>query len=399
MKIHNSILKLIFVIGFVFLSVASVAAQKIVDADALFVSGNTRDIEFSFDKNIALVKIKRCTVLDLDSGGSSIFDGLPSATIFPSIYTITTTSAMTTTADPKTKLNKIGSYLLNCQIEDPKGNIAWQQKAIGLNQPLVQLNDVTKQKVKDIDDADVWIDGEMKGAFKKKATFSTNIKLQKLIKEGSWVYSPLFFKLNASTAPDADPDSMEFGTRFRYIFDKQPFYWDNEVKIESERDFENTNFIYSTRFTYVNAGYPRKKSEAKLFFRPFIGTEVGKNLRSPLQAAEGDGLARLLLGADARVWIRLDRETGRQINWTTSYIRRWLLTDELGFETDNNDVLQLVRFGKSPRDYIKSKAAYSFNKFFGAFVEYEWGQLPPSYKFVNHKFRLGFFYKFAFGVE
>lgn len=317
-----------------------------------------------------------------------------------------TNAPLETSLPPQASEPKLKSYILNIKIEDADGNADWQSIKLGMSNSSPKKT-VEEIEAKDIDDADVYIDGEARGAFKKKTSFSTNIKLQKLKKRGDWKYTPYgFFKLNASTDVEADPDSMEFGYNFRYIFGS-PYYWDNEVKIESERDFDNTNFIYSSRIIYTPSGKTlgvinqanEKTKNIKIFFRPYIGTELGKNLRSPLNAAEGDGIARLLVGADVRLNIPINKAAGRTIDWRTSYTRRWLLTDELGFEADDNGNLLLNRFGKSPRDYIKSKVSFGFNKFFGAFIEYDWGQVPPSYKLVDHRFRTGLFYKYKFGVK
>ena len=193
---------------------------------------------------------------------------------------------------------------------------------------------------------------------------------------------------------------MEMGLKFRYVLDKLGAYFDNEIKLESERDFGNTNFIYATRLTLLPPARPKNpESKSKVFFAPYIGAEAGKNINSPLKAAEGDGIARVLIGADLRFAFFLKGDNDPDINWTTSFTRRWLLTDELGFEADKDGVLQLVRFGTSPRDYVLSKVSYKLTKFLDVFGAYEWGQLPPSYKFVDHRFQFGFAYKYKFAVK
>jgi hypothetical protein len=271
-----------------------------------------------------------------------------------------------------------------------------------LNDPSTTLNHVEKVEAKSVDASDVYVSGELNGAHGEKTRYSTKIKLQKpfLFDQNrlEWLHRP-FFKLNASTDPDADPDKMEIGWALDYIANFGVFA--NTVKLESERDFDNTNFIYDTRLTLLPRAVPKGADKRmKVFFNPFLGGEFGKNLKSPLKAAEGDGIARLLAGADLRLAFFLKEDSDEpEINWTTSYERRWPLTDELRFKTDDNDDLVLVSFGTSPRDYVSSKVSYQFNKFFETFLEYEWGQVPPSYKLVDHRFRLGFAYKYKFGVK
>jgi hypothetical protein len=367
-------------------------------------------LQIVFDQNVDQSKIKDFKLYDPEfrsdrsdpTKGPNISLGALTPTSFGSVYEVRTNDPLQTTTVNKSAV--LNHYLFNIKVEDGDGNIGWQ--SVKVQSPAkAPVNKVTISKADSIDDADVYVDGDLNGAFKKKTRYATNISLRTTTKSGSWRYGP-FFKLSASTDPDADPDSMQFGLHFRYLL-SAPFNWENEAKVESERDFDNTNLIFSSRIRYVPAGYKLgeisqangKKAPVQIFFRPYLGTEMGKNLNSPLPAAEGDGVARIVAGADLRLNIPLNREKKREIDWNNSYTRRWLLTDELGFEADDDGNLQLVRFGKSPRDYFNSNFTLGLSKFLGTFIEYEWGQTPPSYKLVNHRFRVGFVYKFKFGVE
>jgi hypothetical protein len=400
MKQNLPILKTILTAVIFACLAGTIKAQTVTDVT---VKPNLQTIQISID--LPLSKIKDVNVISL-SGGTSIPLGAVREAI-TGVFEVETVTPLTVTKFKdanNVEKAKLNPYILNLKIENSKKEIEWQTKRIELPDIEVVANTLVKNEVKEIKDADVYIDGEMRGVRKKRVIFSTNIKLQKLTTKGDWTYTPYgFFKLSASSDPKADPDSMNFGFNFGYTINNHLF-WDNEVKIESERDFENSNLIYSTRGVFTPAGVAlTEKSDGTptsvIFFRPYIGAEIGKNLLSPVSAADGDGIARVLAGADLRINVPINDEKGQAVNWTTSYTRRWLLTDELGYEADDDGTLQLTRFGKSPRDYFKSKADFSFNKLFGAFVEYDWGQVPPSYKLVDHKFRVGFFYKFKFGIK
>lgn len=272
--------------------------------------------------------------------------------------------------------------------------------------PNVATSAVKEAKAKGSDDANVYISGEINGANKKKTSFSTEISIspwQIKVAPNNFV-TPFFFKLNASTDADADPDSMEFGVSYQYrILNTKNFpaaSFTTAAKIESERDFDNTNFISDTRFIILPKARPKgAQKKLKVFFRPFIGLEMGKNLRSPLAAAEGNFIFRPLAGAKLRFNYPLNEDEEREINWETSFTRRWLLRNELGYETNDDNELVLTQFGKSPRDYVQSKFSYGLAKFFDVFVAYDWGQLPPSYELVDHRFRVGFAYKFKWTVK
>jgi hypothetical protein len=245
------------------------------------------------------------------------------------------------------------------------------------------------------EDADYYISGNITGAHKKKTAFTTEIKIQPYQRgyfQNKLIFTPVYFKLNASTAADADPDNMEIGFKLRNVFNKKfagfsGAFLDNGVKIESERDFDNTNLIAETRLIFLPPAL--NKRTFQIYLNPFIGAELGKNLRSPLNAAEGDSITRFLAGADLRVTFFKGEDTP-WANWTTSYTRRWLLSNELRFRTDSDNNLVLVESGKRPRDYFESKFSFKVGSFTDAFIAYDWGETPPSYKKLDHRFRLGF---------
>lgn len=405
-------LKYLFCVGFAatlcsLMSVASMGQSiPLVYGIAPDAGQTDWSIQVSFSPDPSLAKIKRIFLVNIEDekiirlsaaidSGSGIYTYTPSEPL-----------EMVTDTDGLRKFTK--HYELKASV-DKGDKILTIGAAVQLFDLNVAGNSQVRQKAKNIDESDVYISGQLNGAHKRKPGYTTEIKLQKYMPLGKWAWTP-FFKLNASTDVDADPDAMEAGVNFRYVSLKHKSYFDNEFKLESERDFDNTNLVYGTRVTFLPHAFPKALRETKgvkivthsamLFINPFIGGEFGKNLRSPLKAAEGDGIARLLAGTDLRlVFFIKKNEKAPDVEWTTSYIRRWLLTDELGFKADAAGNLQLRTFGTSPRDHFASKFSVRMNKFFDIFTAYEWGQVPPSYKLVDHRFRLGFAYKFKFGEE
>ena len=395
MKTNPLIFKLMLAVMFLLLLSAPLMAQTISGVDAIPPgAGNPQwVIEISFVpapkgiiKNIFLVNVDDAEIITL----------APLTSMGSGLFTTTPSKALERAADNKSFAKH---YELRAAVESNKN-----RKLLSLGAEVELLDDtaignqVEKVGAKSAEDADIYISGEINGARKRRASFTTEIKLQKYYPiTPSWRHTP-FFKLNASTDPDADPDKLEAGWNFRYIIGSAA-YFDQAVKLESERDFDNTNLLYNPRLTFLPPAGPKKSKTFKTFFNPYIGGEFGKNLRSPLAAAEHDGIARLLAGADLRLVFFLKNGKEPDINWTTSYTRRWLLTDELSFKADDNGDLQLRSFGRSPRDYVLSKVSYKVTKFLDAFVAYEWGQVPPSYKLVDSRYRLGFAYKYKFGVK
>jgi len=68
---------------------------------------------------------------------------------------------------------------------------------------------------------------------------------------------------------------------------------------------------------------------------------------------------------------------------------------ELGFEVNDDKTLSLTQFGRTPRDWIEAKIDFGINKFFAPYIGYEWGQVPPSYKLIDHRVKIGLSYKFS----
>lgn len=208
----------------------------------------------------------------------------------------------------------------------------------------------------------------------------------------------LALDFKASGDPEADPDSFNFGvelqTNFKRARNAGPIkYLFNYLypKIESERDFDNTNLMLEDRLKF-GLRRPFPKPWAPLF-SPFAGIEVGKNLRSPLQAAEGNALFRVKAGTLLNFYFEPKLKNLQTIELDAEYTRRWPLRRELGFEEDDDKKLQLVGFGKRPRDFVNANLNFMFTGSFGATVGYEYGELPPSFKLVDHKLKIGLVFK------
>ena len=433
MKINlsNTIIKKLFFLCLIGFSANLIAFSQSNEPRAFSInnSGVEWKVKFRFDESIPPSNVISVVLLNASNGTTVkiidyvFFEGdaatqaagetegitIPSITLNKDLNYFLVISVLTKKADGSFETT---SYLTNKKIAFEKLFSAdTQSEKFGSSQPVPGVTPPkSKFSTKPIEskakkDSDVYIAGELGGAKGKKTTFSTEIKIAPTFTKGRWYYSPIFFNLNASSSPDADPDSLEFGTKGGYVypFDLKPTdKWKFRLtgldtslsgKIESERDFDNTNLIFNLQTNFVVTPIPLGK-KATLTFDPYIGTELGKNLKSPLAAAKGDGIARLLGGTNLLIDIPIENSGLQGIVWETSYTRRWLLSNELGFKTNDANELVLTKFGKSPRDYFQSKVEFTINKFLNPYVSYEWGEVPPSYKLLDHRFRVGFVYKF-----
>jgi hypothetical protein len=208
----------------------------------------------------------------------------------------------------------------------------------------------------------------------------------------------LVFDFKASGDAKADPDSMNFGAEWEMEFTRARFkgpinYLFNYLypKIESERDFDNTNLLLENRLK-IGLKRPAPKPWAPVF-SPFIGQELGKNLRSPLQEAEGNFLYRVKAGTLLNLYFEPGLENLKTIELDAEYTRRWPLRRELSFKEDKDKNLTLLEIGKRPRDYVRANLNFLFRDDFGATIGYEYGELPPSFKLVDHKLKVGLVFK------
>jgi hypothetical protein len=254
------------------------------------------------------------------------------------------------------------------------------------------------------EDSNIYLSGEYSGASGEEFAGSVDVKVElpirKIIKNRTHYFNP-FFELKASTSPDADPDSMNFGLNWewpvwRYRGDNlqapiRRIIWRNAPKIEAERDFDNANFIWESRFRFMSRTYEGK--HATFYFRPFMGQELGSNIKSPVKEAEHKFLYRLMTGTTLNLVFPIQAAGLHDISLEGSYIRRWPLRREVTFADDDDGNPQPLTIGKGPKDYVSTKLNVDFTKAFGLTVSYEYGSLPPSFKLVDHKTTIGLTYK------
>lgn len=220
-----------------------------------------------------------------------------------------------------------------------------------------------------------------------------------------------FLDLKASNDPDADPDTIKAGVESKLIVAQAGLEysanspvvgiaWYNGAKIEGDRDFDNTNLIISSKFLFPLKPIfltPATRDRAFVAFTPFVGIEAGKNMASPVAEAEGRGLARILVGSHFFARLYQGNESFARLTLDGVYERRWPLLAEVGFRDATVEVLngkdKTVQvpafFGSRPRQWVEAKLNYNFNKYFGIFTGYQYGELPPAYKLVDHSFRFG----------
>jgi hypothetical protein len=253
----------------------------------------------------------------------------------------------------------------------------------------------------DREEANIYISGELARASGTDYTGTADVKIEQPVKYldfwGTSHELAPFFDIIVSSDPKADPDTLKFGAGLESqvmgtMGRIQGIFWKNDGQFEAERDFDNVNLTWGSRFTAALRPWQDRRAEKVLFYvRPFIGTELGKNLTSPLPAADGGGLARVIAGSSLNLrfpFRKIDKNAA--LSLAVTYERRWPLKREVSFEEEDDGTLKAVTFGTNPRDWVDAKLIFKVNKFFGPFIGYQYGEQPPSFKLVDHQMKIGF---------
>lgn len=289
---------------------------------------------------------------------------------------------------------------------------ATQPPATGGGQSNAELNEAPKpswkfDKSKDRDDSDIYGSYQLTATRGAATTGTGDLKVAIPFTKNFWkrrsTFSPVV-DIKVSSDAEADPDSLKFALEWflpLYVSDNQnakfPYTavdWINSAKIEAPKNFDNINALWESRFLFPSSKFPWENKNFKMFLDPFAGSEIGKNLKSPLKAAQGKAITRLYFGANLTLQIPVkDLSLLKGFEMNTSYIRRLPLKRELNFDKDASGNLILATFGKGPKDYVDSKLIMKLNDYFGPFIGFEWGRLPPNYSLVDHKWTFGLLFK------
>ena len=266
---------------------------------------------------------------------------------------------------------------------------------------------------KNRDDSDIFASYQVTSARHRATTGTGDVKISFPFFKNFWERTSKLsvtpIDLKASSDAGADADSLKISGEWFlpvYVHDNPdstfPFTavdWINTGKIEAPKNFNNINAIWESRWLFPSAQIGNGK-RFRVFIDPFVGHELGKNLRSPLDEADGKAIARLYVGANLSVQVPIKNEDLlKGLEFTSSYIRRWPLKRELTVKENDDGTANLLTFGKGPKEYTDSKFIVKINDYFGPFVGYEWGSIPPVYKFVDHKWTFGVLFKSKIKVK
>jgi hypothetical protein len=281
------------------------------------------------------------------------------------------------------------------RVKDSDGKETTVQKTVDFGDPgpvpPKTTGDVKREK------ATLWVKGDgfrVSGTEAKKPHdqfyVNADIKVDYPVVVFNKNYFAATFDLKASTVPEADPNTLSIGMKYEMPNILPNLQWSNAPKFEASKDFAVSDFLHASTLTYIVPRFPLVDLNVQ------GGVEAGRNVDNILWEAKGNGIARLMTGGT--VFHKWKKVLGMdKVVFTGSYVRRWPLTREVTVQKDPDDDKKniAVAFGNGPKQHAEANLEFTYDKGFGFFVGYEYGQLPPAYQLADHRGKVGFLYKFG----
>ncbi|MGA9671945.1 MAG: hypothetical protein WBQ94_22225 [Terracidiphilus sp.] len=159
----------------------------------------------------------------------------------------------------------------------------------------------------------------------------------------------------------------------------------------------SANIIFSPTASFVlNSWQPRGYPSLYATLYPFLGVEIGRNLSNPsviqkipINLSNYDSIVRGVLGTDAAFVVASPDRKGNVFSINGTYRMRLPAFDEPEVRTLHQ--VTTVDLSTKARNWVESDinwAPWTF-KYLSITAKYQYGQLPPLFKLVDHSFTLG----------
>lgn len=266
-------------------------------------------------------------------------------------------------------------------------------------------------------DADIYISGSVNPAVGSKPTYSIDSKAHVLFR-GSDVAAGFGISAAVKTdnRPRADPDSFNV----KALYERPPLemgglgYRMAIAGLEFDRKAKVLNFIAAPQVSWYFRrslhGAPAHEGEsgpvvAVFELDSYAGLELGANLKNEYSVENGPGkgsggIFRGVPGTAAIV--RLNRVGPfKSVDFVSAYEVRLLARPELILETRKDQLASrgvatdkpLPLLSRQARHHWTNTIGLNVTDAFGFSVQHEYGSLPPTFTFVDHKLQIGLVYK------
>lgn len=244
-------------------------------------------------------------------------------------------------------------------------------------------------------DADLYLSGAATAARRSKPKYSIEAKFAYLV--GLKKYGAIGAKasLKANEEPDIDPDSIKVAGVYEYVLPihRPPLtgliLTSDFIGGEFDRKNKTRNLVTGVDGRWVMRSVHLSETTSATI-DILTGLELGHNYRNPL-SPEGIGYFwRPKFGANAYL-LALEPPLFKRVSFTAQYELRLPQAAEIFSRMEGgNAVLSLT---KKPRHYGAADLDFLFTDAYGISLQYRYGSVPPSFKFVEPNVKLGFVLK------
>ncbi len=279
-------------------------------------------------------------------------------------------------------------------------------RAIGTWTPADTSAPPSLEPVDDPDDADLYFNGIVAPAKGSGTTYTIDAKASYIFarrgksEETSWT-------VNGAAASDhrplADPDSFRAAVSVEHVPARLPavFHWDVGA-YEFDRNGHVANLLTAPRLVFVWSGAAAAtnpgSAKAPTIRYSYgldltLGAEGGGNLKN--DAAPGAKRVIIRGAPGATAYITIPTSVLKKLVGSLEYKVRFPFTREVFLETrqlpDNAD--PVASLSRRPRHHLRAQADFMATDWVGFQLKYEWGTLPPAFKFVDHSASIGLVFK------
>jgi len=246
---------------------------------------------------------------------------------------------------------------------------------------------------KDKEDADIYFSGTAAGARGSKPLYVFESKLGYLFSLGRKGTLGPRAEVSAASESNIDPDSIKASISYEKVFVFGParglILRSDALGVEFDTENRTRNLMTELDGTWVLP--PARFGESTFAAVDFMaGFEGGHNYRHKLNEDGLGNLWRWKFGANA-YFVALNPPVFKRIDFSTEYKVRLLTSAEPFTETINDEEITTLR--KGPRHYVGSALDFMFSKALGVTLKYQYGSLPPAFKFVDHSVSMGLTFK------
>ena len=262
------------------------------------------------------------------------------------------------------------------------------------------------------DGADVYISGAVTPAVGAGPSYAIDSSLKYTLRQ--WGENALLSSGSVKTddRPTADPNSFTWSVGYKRTGHRHFTAQWNFAGMELDKRANAMNYVSAPKLL-VTADHlfkSRRGSGENTYLVPrvlvgidvVLGLEFGDNLKNQYSIANrapNQGYGAFLRGVpSATAYLAIPHALWlKSINWTTAYTARIPATDEIFLETRLGTKSPVPMLTSNARHYLLDDLQFMFTDFAGFEIKHQYGSLPPTFTFVNHKVSIGLVVQFKQG--